>query len=283
MTMTMFDYIKEQAVVLPQILAQREEIGAEFLQAYDPEQVRRILFVASGSSYNEALACRYYMEKRLKKEVQVKAPFMFVNYETIFEPATLVIGISQSGRSTAVLEALRKARAQGFATAAVTTIPDSEITRAADHTILVRCGTERVDYVTLGYTSTVLTLMLMALEAARAVKEIDKAEYDRQVAAIAETLAAYDRNIADADRWVERNKADLLRAERMMIVGYGPNVGTAMEGCLKISETFRCAVSAYELEEFMHGPHIELNGRSCVFFIASEGAGRRESAGRGIL
>jgi glucoselysine-6-phosphate deglycase len=273
MTVTMYDYINEQAVVLPKILEKRAEIAEQFLKVYNLKEFKRVVLIATGSSYNEAVTARYFMEKYLQKEVQVKYPYTFTHYETTFEPDTLMIGISQSGRSTSTLDAMKKAQDLGFTTAAVTANAEGNLARAASHAIIVPCGNETVGYVTLGFTSTVLTLMLMALEAAYAKKMIQADEYQKAMDSFRTACANIEKNIVSTEKWYERNKSDLLRADRMMVVGYGSNFGTALEGCLKVNETVRCAVSSYELEEFMHGPYLELDKNSYVFFIASQGAG----------
>lgn len=47
----------------------------------------------------------------------------------------------------------------------------------------------------------------------------------------------------------------------------GANMGTAMEGALKVGETIQVPGIAYELEEYIHGPNLQLTPNYTVFFI----------------
>ncbi len=51
---------------------------------------------------------------------------------TIVGPSDLVIGLSDSGRSTAIIEGIRQSRAHGAATIAITSDPDSPLARSAE-------------------------------------------------------------------------------------------------------------------------------------------------------
>lgn len=68
----------------------------------------------------------------------------------------VVLGISQQGTSTAVIEALDKVRKQGIIGISVTGEYNTEITRHSDRNIYVECGYEDAGATTKGYTATVL-------------------------------------------------------------------------------------------------------------------------------
>ena len=51
----------------------------------------------------------------------------------------------------------------------------------------------------------------------------------------------------------------------------GPNHAVALEGALKIAETTGHAATAYEMEEFLHGPSIETNAERTVIIVDSLG------------
>lgn len=269
----MYTYIKEQAHVLPDILAKRAEIGKQFSEAFRQADYKRLIIVASGSSYHAAVSARYFIERTLKVEVQIKNPFPFTHYETQFGEDALVIGVSQSGRSTATIESMQKAEERGLVHAAVSASPASDFVQNSKYPVIVPCGDEKVGYVTLGYTSTILTLQLMVLECALQTGRIEKDSYDAHIRDFEHALRHVDDSIAAAEAWYENNREAFLQAERALIVGYGPNFGTALEGALKVNETVRFAANGYEFEEFLHGPFLELNEKSYVFLISSEGAG----------
>jgi glucoselysine-6-phosphate deglycase len=51
------------------------------------------------------------------------------------------------------------------------------------------------------------------------------------------------------------------------VCGVGANMGTAMEGALKFGETISVPTGAYEIEEYIHGPNIQMTPRYTVFLI----------------
>ena len=51
------------------------------------------------------------------------------------------------------------------------------------------------------------------------------------------------------------------------VCGVGANLGTASEGALKFGETVSIPTAAYEVEEYIHGPNIQMTPRYSVFLI----------------
>ena len=43
------------------------------------------------------------------------------------------------------------------------------------------------------------------------------------------------------------------------VCGVGANLGTASEGALKFGETVSIPTAAYEVEEYIHGPNIQID------------------------
>mgnify|MGYP000944868688 CR=1 FL=1 len=209
--MDMFDYIKSQPSILSKIIENRKEITKNFVDIYKENNIKGITIIGSGSSFNSSSAAKYFMEKLLKVKVNVIYPYTFNNYENILDKDEIFITVSQGGKSTATIDSVKK--------------------------VNIACGEETVGYKTKGYTSTILTLYLLALETAYALKKINNEEYDLYIKEIEEAVCNIDNIIAETDSWYKTNKDDLVNAENVMVVGYGPNYGTALEGRLKLSET----------------------------------------------
>jgi glucosamine--fructose-6-phosphate aminotransferase (isomerizing) len=76
--------------------------------------------------------------------VALAALSLFTLYQTppCLEDA-LVIGVSQSGRSTDIVEVLKEARRQGACTLAIANDADSPLAQTAEHVIL-SCGDQGV-------------------------------------------------------------------------------------------------------------------------------------------
>lgn len=270
---TMLDYIKETAIVGEKIIANKETIIKPLSEKYTSKKHSKVVIIASGSSYNAATTSRLFMEKNLKVEVRVITPFEFEHYENNFLDNAFIFAISQSGRSTNIISVLNKLTQLGRETIVLTGFPESEVKNHCKTVIDLNIGVETVGYVTKGYTNTVLFLMLFANVASKELGIIsDKEAYTEEVSII-KSLETHGELIEKSIEFYKKHKSTFLRMKRLQICGYGPNFGTALEGALKIGETYGIPATPYDLEEFMHGGYLELIPDNVVILIDSDGKG----------
>ena len=110
--LTMKDYVIETPDCVAKNLELGTELTAELVSEYVKQDFKRVLIVASGSSFNGSTCAQPFMRKLLKKEVKVVSPFTFSYFEEISADDFIVI-CSQSGRSTNAIEAAQKVKANG--------------------------------------------------------------------------------------------------------------------------------------------------------------------------
>ncbi len=271
---TMYMYILEEENVCKRVLNERKEKIKPFTEMIknNRNKVNSILFLATGSSVNALNCAKYYIEKMLNMEVKIKMPSAFCNYEKIFDKKSMVIAISQGGKSSSTIEALKKAEELGAKnTAVITGNINSPICKYSKNIIDINCGEEKVGYVTKGFTATVLTLMLIALEGAYSIGNIDDDIYILEIKKFEEVIDKIKVCINKTNTWYESNKEDLMKTNRIKTIGYGSGYGIAMESNTKIAETLRIAVSSFELEEYMHGPYLELKDDHTMIFFRTKG------------
>lgn len=264
---TMLSYIKEEQEVMLKIL-NNYPANVDCVVEKINNDSQEWLALGTGSSINAMKSAKYYIEKMAKVRIDIQEPYNYCNYETINPSLDLVLGISQSGQSTSTIEALEKIKKQSnLISVAVTSIFDSEITKATALTLDVGSGKERVGYVTLGFTATVLTLMLLGLRLGvkKGSVSIDKEKTELRILKD-ETLKINDI-ISKTENFFESHQADFKQATRFSSIGYGAAVGTIKEMETKFSETVRVASQGYELEAFMHGPYLEVNPEHRIFFV----------------
>lgn len=201
-----------------------------------------VLLVARGSSDHAALYARYLIEIHLGIPASLAAPSVLTRYGTSVQYTNaLVVGISQSGAATDVAELLEEQRRAGHATLAITNTPNSKITRAAEHTLLLEAGLERSVAATKTYTTSLL-----------AVHEL--------VRALGGGLEPPDSHLPDAG-WVETTReaaeqglGPLLRSHILFSLARGYRFGTAAETALKLMECALLPCKSYSLADFQHGP-----------------------------
>lgn len=274
---TMMDYIKETSIVGKANTEAAEEIVAPLVNEFLKREYKKIVIIASGSSNNAATTARLYMEKSLNVDVKVVTPFTFEHYDHRLTDDTFVFGITQSGRSTNTISALEKVKELGREAIALTGFPESEVKNHCDVVIDFKVGIETVGYVTKGYVMTVLYLTLFALMASKKLNLKTENEVAKDIKQILDAFSIHPEVVQKSIEFYNKHKEIFTTMKRLQICGYGPNFGTAVEGALKISETFGIPASPYEIEEFMHGGYLELTPEHVVILVNAGGEGRQRT------
>ncbi|MCS2149139.1 SIS domain-containing protein [Scandinavium manionii] len=259
---TMMTYIHEEHATLSQIL---NNYPASIPAIEDENEW---LLLATGSSVNAAVSAKYYIESLSDVRVTIAEPFHYQHFEKHNPAIRTVVAVSQSGESTSTLHALAALKKRfTVKTVGVTSKPQSELAKTADTFVLLDIGEERVGYVTKGYVSTILTLMLMGLRHAHAVGAIDDARELQELATLREAVNAIPAIIDTTESFFSRWKDCLIASPRFTSIGYGPAVGVCMEMATKFTETVRVPSQGIEMEVFMHGPYFEINPQHRLFFL----------------
>jgi glutamine---fructose-6-phosphate transaminase (isomerizing) len=195
-----------------------------------------IVTTGCGTSEHAAMAIAALLEEALDvgevRSVQA--------LESLRRPMThgLLIAVSHEGGTQATNAALEAARAAGARTGLITVGGGSPGAALAE--LVVR--TEEMDQSwchTVGYLSPIVAGVMLALRVAG--KRSD-------APAIRSALEANDDHRGPASL-----AAGLTGTDRIVVVGSGPDLVTARELALKISEGARLPATAYDVESILHG------------------------------
>ena len=264
---TMQDYIASCPAYIRNNIENSKELTKPAVEEFLKGNYRTIWIVACGSSMNGSTCARSFIRRYLNCEVKIVAPFTFVAAENDLRDDDMVIIVSQSGYSLNALEAADTVRQRGRRCLALTGDLESDLARKCDIAANYGVGRETVAYVTRGVTTLALFFMLFALEAAAAsgrISEEEASELKDQL------RTAADINEQVQTKWasfLEDNYRGLSGMTNAYVCGVGANMGTAMEGALKFGETLSFPTAAYEIEEYIHGPNIQMTPRYSVFLI----------------
>jgi glutamine---fructose-6-phosphate transaminase (isomerizing) len=177
---------------------------------------------------------------------------------------SVVIALSQSGRTPDVVDYVERARAGGALTIALTNHLDSALATAAEIALPILAGTERAVAATKTYLNELAALLLLAGEAAGRGDEV-AADLRRVAALLAESLPGLELDAA-------RLAVPLAFAGRMFVVGRGPELATAREIALKLTETCRIAAEPLSATALAHGPIAAVDSLFPVWAVASHDA-----------
>ncbi len=251
-------------------LENRKEITKKFVDFFKKKKYNRIILVASGSSYNIASNVRFFMQKYLQMEVKIEWSCTFLNYglESVNED-DLVIFLSQGGHSTNTVAAAKHLKDNKKDAIALTNWTDSPL---KDHvkTIIGYNSTPGDKFVTKGFIMSSFFIMLASIESALELQRVSQDIYDHVIAQITKSIKKLPEVREASIRFYDENKEFVQEFERVMFVGCGPTFGTALEGALKLTETYGCSANAYDMEEILHGPAYEIYQNHTIVIIDTE-------------
>jgi glucosamine 6-phosphate synthetase-like amidotransferase/phosphosugar isomerase protein len=229
---------------------------------------KQIYLVGHGSSLYNGQVGEYVLEHIADIPSKAIPAFAFSKYMELglLDSQTLVIGISTTGETQSVCEALKRAREAGTSTLAITAHRDSAIARDADAVISTGGDDDQISVKTKSYAQALISIYVLALHLNGDSEQ--KAYWINQI-----KLAAQGANLLLQNQWIQiKQLAErYATAPKIFVLGTGPNLGTAEEASLKIIEMAKMYSECQELENFFHGRLREVDQNSPVFFIAPQG------------
>lgn len=275
---TMLTYIENTPEQLAYNTEHSKDITKALVDLYVEKGYKNIWIIACGSSNNGCQCAKPFMMKYLGIDVKIVPPNSFFYLENQMCETDLAFVVSQSGCSTNSIEALDKLKAMGHTAIGLTGCVESDFKDHADLVIDWSVGVETVGYVTKGVTTLAQFLMLFTLEAALKKGKISQDTYD---AVIAELKEIPERHVTiQKETWDFYNKNEKILTSMGVVYscGFMQAYGIATEAALKIGETVKVPSFAYEAEEYIHGPNLQLTPNYTVFCIDDMGAGSERMA-----
>lgn len=261
-------YIQDQ----PKLLATLPTAIAEVLSGLSTLAVKpeRLVLVGTGSSMNALVAAATALEQSTGATVTFKEPEAFLRLPPRVSAApTLVIAVSQSGRSAATVEAVRLSVKLGFPTVVVVGEDGSPIAQTGADIVLMPIGEELAGPKTKGYTASVLTLL--AIAAKLSGKPLETAELE----------GALDIVLAQSDAAAQWLLSTYGIPDYVQVAGQHGHVGSALEASLKIAEMTGVPTAGFDIEEALHGHVYGTTDRSLVLVIARDATEAKVAANLG--
>ncbi len=211
----------------------------------------RIRLIACGSSYYASLTAKYWFEKYAHILCDVDLASEFRYRDPVLNKNDICIFVSQSGETSDTLAALNLAKSKGCVTLALVNVPESSMTRAADHHILTLAGPEIGVASTKAFTALLGVLCALALHAAKQRKSIDTAStHLQELLHVPKLVAQVLQDVSLFDELGLR----LSQTRDVLFIGRGTNYPIALEGALKLKEISYIHAEAYAAGELKHGP-----------------------------
>jgi glucosamine--fructose-6-phosphate aminotransferase (isomerizing) len=225
------------------------------------ESFQRIVLTGMGGSYFGLHPLCIELAANGWTPMMLETSELIHYYPHLLEPSTLVVAVSQSGKSAETLRLLEinagRARVIG-----VSNWPDSPLATNANFAVLTAAGDEHSvsckTYVSAQMAFSALGIILCGADATSRLREMEAAP-----SLVGEYLNGWEHHVAEF--------VELLRDVRdVFLVGRGPSMAAASTGALTIKESTHFHAEGMSSAAFRHGPFEMLQPGIFVGVFAGE-------------
>ena len=218
------------------------------------KHIDSVLILACGTSYYSGCTAKYWLESIAKIPTQVEVASEYRYRDSVPNPKTLVVTITQSGETADTLAALRHAQGLGMTnTLTICNVATSAMVRECKLAYITRAGIEIGVASTKAFTAQLAGLFLLTLTLAKSRGHLSTAEEARHLKAMRHLPAALSAVLALEPQimaWAD----DFAKMENALFLGRGLHYPIALEGALKLKEISYIHAEAYPAGELKHGP-----------------------------
>ncbi|MBY0468068.1 MAG: glutamine--fructose-6-phosphate transaminase (isomerizing) [Burkholderiaceae bacterium] len=235
-------------------------------------QVDSVLILACGTSYYSGSVAKYWLESiaRIPTSVEVASEYRY--RDSVPNPRTLVVTITQSGETADTLAAVKHASALGMPhTLTVCNVATSAMVRECALSYITRAGIEIGVASTKAFSTQLVGLFLLTLTLAKtrgylsAEQEAAHLKALRHLpVAVQSVLALEPQVMAWAEQFADKENA--------LFLGRGLHYPIALEGALKLKEISYIHAEAYPAGELKHGPLALVTAEMPVVTVAPNDA-----------
>lgn len=238
--------ILSQGKVLANAIPQQLRDAEAVRTVLGGQPIRFVSIVARGTSDHAAVYGQYLLQYANGLPVGLATPSLHTLYhKQLAMEGGLVIGISQSGQGTDVIETLEQACSAGAATVAITNDLSSPLAEMAQFTIGLYAGAEESVAATKTFTTSLSALICLSKalgapeELLEGFEEVPE-QMDQVMAKLNDPLAQFASSLTDA--------------KDLVTLGRGFQYPIALETALKLKETCYLMAMGMSSADFLHGP-----------------------------
>ncbi len=236
------------------------------------QDVDRVLILACGTSYYAGSTARYWLESIAAIPTTVEVASEYRYRDSVPDPRTLVVTISQSGETADTLAALKHARKLGMThTLTICNVATSAMVRECELSYITRAGVEIGVASTKAFTTQLAGLYLLTLALAQVRGRLSDEQEAAHLKALRHLPVALQAVLALEPQIIAWSE-DFARKENALFLGRGLHYPIAMEGALKLKEISYIHAEAYPAGELKHGPLALVTDQMPVVTVAPNDA-----------
>jgi glucosamine--fructose-6-phosphate aminotransferase (isomerizing) len=218
------------------------------------QEIDNVLILACGTSYYSGCTAKYWLESIAKIPTQVEVASEYRYRESVPNPRTLIVTITQSGETADTLAALRHAKTLGMAhSLTICNVATSAMVRECELAYITRAGVEVGVASTKAFTTQLAGLFLLTLALAQAKGRLSEEAEATHLKALRHLPSALQAVLALEPQLISWSE-DFAKMENALFLGRGLHYPIALEGALKLKEISYIHAEAYPAGELKHGP-----------------------------
>ncbi|CAE6695870.1 glutamine--fructose-6-phosphate transaminase (isomerizing) [Paraburkholderia nemoris] len=230
--------------------------------------VDAVVLLACGGSFHAALTAKYWIESLAQLPVNVEIASEYRYRESVANPNTLVVAVSQSGETADVLGAIHVAKQRGMLkTLAICNVPTSALVRECALNFITRAGIEIGVASTKAFTTQLVALFMLALTLAQVRGRLSDDDERTHLRALRHLPDAMSKVLALEPHIMAWSEI-LTRKENILFLGRGMHYPVALEGALKMKEISYIHAEGYAAGELKHGPLALISDQMPVVAVA---------------
>ena len=218
------------------------------------KEIDSVLILACGTSYYAGSVAKYWLESIAKIPTSVEVASEYRYRDSVPNPRTLVVTITQSGETADTLAALKHARSLGMPhTLTICNVGTSAMVRECQFAYITRAGVEIGVASTKAFTTQLVGLFLLTLCLAQTRGALDEKQEAQHLKALRHLPVAVQAVLALEPQVIAWSQ-EFARKENALFLGRGLHYPIALEGALKLKEISYIHAEAYPAGELKHGP-----------------------------
>ena len=236
------------------------------------KDIDSVLILACGTSYYSGSVAKYWLESIAKIPTNVEIASEYRYRDSVPNPRTLVVTITQSGETADTLAALKHARSLGMKhTLTICNVSTSAMVRECALAYITRAGVEIGVASTKAFSTQLVGLFLLTLALAQTRGHLTDAQEQQHLKALRHLPVAVQAVLALEPQIIAWSE-EFARKENALFLGRGLHYPIALEGALKLKEISYIHAEAYPAGELKHGPLALVTSEMPVVTIAPNDA-----------
>jgi glucosamine--fructose-6-phosphate aminotransferase (isomerizing) len=236
----------------------------------DVKNVKRIVFVACGTSYHASMVGEYMIEALARIPVECELASEFRYRDPIVGPGDLVVAVSQSGETADTMAAVREAKSKGAQVLAISNVLESSIPRLADYAFYTHAGPEIGVASTKAFTTQLVAMALFAIYLGRRNGKLTPARAKELLTDLL-ALPGKMRDVVEHGAQIQALARRYGNATGFLFLGRGAQHPIALEGALKLKEISYIHAEGYSAGEMKHGPIALIDEKLPVVVLVPKG------------